>query len=177
MPQAESRSATLRELAQTLIMALLLALVIKAFVVETVQVDGPSMEPTLVTGQRLFINKVLYHLRPPATGDIVVFRYPSDPSRNFIKRAIAAPGQTVEIREGVVWVDEKPLHEPYVTNVSRDDYPRVTVPPGRLFVLGDNRANSDDSRSADVGLVPLQNLKGKAFVRFWPLPEFAWMGR
>lgn len=177
MPQAESRSAMLRELAQTLIMALLLALVIKAFVIETVQVDGPSMEPTLVTGQRLFINKVVYHTHPPATGDIVVFRYPSDPSRNFIKRAIAVAGQTVEIRAGVVWVDDKPLQEPYVAHAAHDDYPRVTVPSGRLFVLGDNRGNSDDSRSPDVGLVPLQNVKGKAFVRFWPLRQFAWMER
>lgn len=175
-PGAASRSAVLRELVEVVAFSLLLALLIRAFVMQVVVVDGPSMEPTLLSGQRLIINKLVYRFRTPATGDIIVFGYPRDPSRDFVKRVIAAGGQTVEIRAGVVYVDGKALSEPYVHYPSHDNFPRIRVPKGTLFVLGDNRANSDDSRS-DVGMVPLRNVKGLAFLRLWPLPDFGWMGR
>ena len=175
-PGATSRSAMLRELVGVLTFALLLALLIRAFVMQVVVVDGPSMEPTLYSGQRLIINKLVYHFRSPSTGDIIVFGYPRDPSRDFVKRVIAAGGQTVEIRAGVVYVNDERVNETYITYPSHDNFPRIRIPAGTLFVLGDNRSNSDDSRS-DVGMVPLGNVQGMAFLRFWPLPEFGPMGR
>lgn len=173
--QAPSRSAILRELAEVFILALLAALLLRTFVVETVQVEGPSMEPTLISGQKLVISKVIYYFRQPRTGDIIVFQFPRDPSRDFVKRVIASGGETVEIRGGVVYVNDRPLSEAYVAYPSSDNFPRMKVPDGSLFVLGDNRSNSDDSRQ-DVGMLPMHFVKGLAFVRIWPLPQVQWMG-
>lgn len=170
-----SGSAVLRDLAEILIFALVLALLIHAFVVETVQVDGPSMKPTLYTGQRLVVAKVLYYFEKPHDGDIIVFEYPPDPTRSFVKRVIATGGQTVEIRSGMVYVDDKLIAEPYVQYRSNDNYRRTQVPAGTIFVLGDNRLNSDDSRS-DVGMVPLRLVRGQVVLRVWPLSNLKWMG-
>ncbi|MHB9145362.1 MAG: signal peptidase I [Symbiobacteriia bacterium] len=170
-----SHSTVLRDLAEILIAALVLALLVHTFIVETVQVEGPSMQPTLASGQRLVIAKVVYYFTHPRTGDVIVFEFPRDLSRSFVKRVIASGGQTVEIRSGMVYVDGKLLDEPYVRYRSSDNFPRTQVPAGTLFVLGDNRTNSDDSRQ-DVGMVPLNLVKGKVVVRIWPLPEFQWMG-
>ncbi|MCL5046627.1 MAG: signal peptidase I [Actinobacteria bacterium] len=166
----------LREVLETIIIALVLALLIRNFVVERIVVDGTSMETTLHNSDSLLINKFIYRFRLPKTGEIVVFKFPSDPSRDFIKRVIAHEGQSVEMREGRVYVDGALLNEPYVKRPSRDNYPRAVVPKGTIFVLGDNRVNSEDSRFSDVGFVPLKNLKGTAFVRFWPASSFTWIG-
>lgn len=161
-----------RELVETIVIALVLALTIRQFVVETILVDGQSMQETLHDGERLLINKFIYWFRRPETGDVVVFRFPEDPRRDFIKRVIAHEGQTVEIRAGQVYVDGVPLEEPYVDRRWHADFPKTTIAPGRIFVLGDNRDNSRDSRYPDVGQVPLKNVKGMAFLRFWPVDRF-----
>jgi signal peptidase I len=132
--------------------AVVLALGIRYFIVELYLVDGPSMRPTLQSAERLVVNKFIYRFRAPERGEILVFRYPRDPSRDFIKRVIAVPGDTIEIKDGRVYVNSTILNEPYILSKTRGDYPLATVPEGHIFVMGDNRNNSEDSRFADVDL-------------------------
>ena len=152
--------------------AIILALIIRTFIVELYIVDGPSMRPTLQHEERLVVNKFIYHVRNPQHGEVVIFRYPRDPSRDFIKRVIGVGGDTVEIKEGHVYVNDEIIREDYILEKTRTEYPKTTVPEGTIFVLGDNRGNSDDSRFPDVGFVPLNNVKGKAMLVFWPFDEF-----
>ena len=151
--------------------AVVLAFFIRQFIVELYIVDGPSMRPTLQSQERLVVNKFIYRFRPPERGEILVFRYPRDPSRDFIKRVIAIPGDTIEIAGGHVMVNGELLNEPYILEKTRSEYPLRIVPPHTLFVMGDNRNNSEDSRFADVGFVPYDLVKGKAMVVFWPISE------
>ncbi|MCX7781868.1 MAG: signal peptidase I, partial [Negativicutes bacterium] len=132
-------------------------------------VEGPSMRPTLVNSERLVVNKFIYRFRQPERGEILVFRYPRDPSRDFIKRVIAVPGDTIEIKDGRVFVNGQLQNETYILERTRGSYPLSTVPAGHVFVMGDNRNNSEDSRFKDVGFVPYDLIKGKAVLVFWPL--------
>lgn len=152
--------------------AVVLAFFIRYFIVELYLVDGPSMRPTLQSAERLVVNKFIYRFRSPERGEILVFRYPRDPSRDFIKRVIAVPGDTIEIRDGRVYVNAALLNEPYILSKTRGNYPLATVPDGHIFVMGDNRNNSEDSRFADVGFVPFDLIKGKAMLVFWPVSQF-----
>ena len=149
--------------------AVIMALLIRTFIVELYIVDGPSMRPTLQHEERLVVNKFIYKIRNPEKGEILIFKYPRDTSRDFIKRVIATGGDTIEIKEGRVYVNDQMLKEDYILEKTRTEYPKVTIPEGTVFVMGDNRNNSDDSRFADVGFVPLDLIKGKAVVVFWPL--------
>ena len=142
---------------------------IRTFVVELYLVDGPSMRPTLQHAQRLVVNKFIYHFRAPEKGEVLIFRYPKDPSRDFIKRVIAVPGDTIEIKDGNVFVNGELQNEDYILSKCRGDYPKSTIPEGHIFVMGDNRNNSEDSRFPDVGFVPFDLIKGKAMLVFWPL--------
>ena len=155
----------------SIIAAVVMALLIRTFIVELYIVDGPSMRPTLQHEERLVVSKFIYKLRDPEKGDILIFKYPRDPSRDFIKRVIAVGGDTIEIKEGRVYVNDQMLKEDYILEKTRTEYPKVTVPNGTVFVMGDNRNNSDDSRFADVGFVPLDMIKGKAMLVFWPLDK------
>ncbi|MBQ1509774.1 MAG: signal peptidase I [Selenomonadaceae bacterium] len=156
----------------SILVAVVLAFFIRQFIVELYIVDGPSMRPTLQSGERLVVNKFIYRFRPPEKGEVLVFRYPRDPSRDFIKRVIAVPGDSIEIKEGRVYVNDQLLNEPYILEKTRSEYPRATVPPGTIFVMGDNRNNSEDSRFVDVGFVPYDLIKGKAVLVFWPVSQF-----
>lgn len=156
----------------SIVAAVVLALFIRTFIVELYIVDGPSMRPTLQHDNRLVVNKFIYHWREPQKGEIIIFRYPRDPSRDFIKRVIAVGGDTIEMKEGHVYVNDQILHEDYILEKTRTDYPKTTVPEGTLFVCGDNRGNSSDSRFPDVGFLPLENVKGKAMLVFYPFEEF-----
>ena len=151
--------------------ALVLAFLIRTFIVELYIVEGPSMRPTLETQERLVVNKFIYRFRPPEKGEILVFRYPRDKSRDFIKRVIATEGDTVEIKDGRVYVNDKLLTEDYILEKTRSEYAKATVPKGTIFVMGDNRNNSEDSRFVDVGFVPYDLIKGKAVVVVWPLDK------
>ena len=151
--------------------ALVLAFIIRTFIVELYIVEGPSMRPTLETQERLVVNKFIYRFRSPEKGEILVFRYPRDKSRDFIKRVIATEGDTVEIKDGRVYVNDKLLTEDYILEKTRSEYAKATVPKGTIFVMGDNRNNSEDSRFVDVGFVPYDLIKGKAVVVFWPLDK------
>ena len=153
----------------SIVIAVVLAMIIRTFVVELYLVDGPSMRPTLQHAQRLVVNKFIYHFRAPEKGEVLIFRYPKDPSRDFIKRVIDVPGDTIEIKDGNVFVNGELQNEDYILSKCRGDYPKSTIPEGHIFVMGDNRNNSEDSRFPDVGFVPFDLIKGKAMLVFWPL--------
>jgi len=155
----------------SILVAVILAFFIRYFIVELYLVDGPSMRPTLQNHERLVVNKFIYRFRAPERGEVLVFRYPKDPSRDFIKRVIAVPGDTIEIKDGRVFVNQQLMNEPYILSKTRGDYPLSTVPDGHIFVMGDNRNNSEDSRFADVGFVPYELVKGKAVLVFWPFDQ------
>ena len=155
----------------SIVIALVLAFFIRHFIVELYLVEGPSMRPTLENHERLVVNKFIYKFRAPERGEVLVFRYPKDPSRDFIKRVIAVPGDTIEIKEGRVFVNQQLQNESYILSKTRGSYPLSTVPEGHIFVMGDNRNNSEDSRFSDVGFVPFDLLKGKAVMVFWPLDQ------
>ena len=157
----------------SIVSAVAVALLIRTFVVELYVVDGPSMQPTLQDGERLVVNKFIYHWRDPHRGEIIIFRYPRDHSRDFIKRVIAVGGDTIEMKDGHVFVNDALINEDYIAEKTRTEYPKQTVPEGTLFVCGDNRRNSLDSRFPDVGFVSLELVKGKASLIFWPIDNFA----
>ena len=185
--------ALIRELIETAILALLIFLALQSSV-QNFRVEGSSMEPTLSTGQYLLVNKLVYFnlspgdlksllpfadvdrseplfaFHPPRHGEIIIFHFPRDKTRDFVKRVIGVPGDEVEIRRGAVYVNGVVLDEPYITRQSEASMPRTTVPPDSFFVLGDNRRASNDSR--DWGPVPAENVVGRAWVSYWPLNQF-----
>ena len=176
--QNEIARAALRSGAWAAMTALLssaatLMLIALVFVAQPVKVEGTSMLPRLHDGERIFVNKLIYYGLPEIErGDIVVFWFPDDPTKSYIKRVIGLPGETVQMRAGRVFVNGKELQEPYLDptlNVSPDDHPPVYVKPHYYFVMGDNRDNSSDSRS--WGLVPEKYIYGKALFRYWPLSK------
>ncbi|CUH95628.1 putative membrane protein [Propionispora sp. 2/2-37] len=155
----------------SILIAVVLAFFIRYFIVELYMVEGPSMRPTLVNGERLVVNKFIYRFKLPERGEILVFRYPEDPSRDFIKRVIGVAGDTIEIKDGRVFRNGQLLNEPYILEKTNGSYPLATIPEGTVFVMGDNRNNSEDSRFSDVGFVPLELIKGKAVMVFWPFAQ------
>lgn len=150
------------------VIAVVVALFCHFFIFESYVVDGDSMEPSLSSGQHILVEKITYSYGTPHRGDIVVFRYPRNPSREFVKRVIGLPGDRVEVTGGHVIVNGVLLDEPYIIGNTDGIYPVTIIPEGRLFVLGDNREVSEDSRSNLVGLVPMENIEGKAFLRIYP---------
>ena len=181
--------SALREVVEVLALAALVFFGARA-ILDNFLVTGPSMQPTLHTGQYLIINKAVYlrsswlerlnpfgqpgdaHyvFHPPRRGEIIVLQPPVPSNGLFIKRVIGEPGDSVEVRRGQVLVNGSPLVEPYLREPARQDYPRQVVPGGQFFVLGDNRNQSEDSRF--FGMVPAQNIVGKAWVKYWPPSEW-----
>lgn len=170
-PTGNSWLKTLREWVETIVVALLIAFVVRTFVVQVYKVDGESMEPTLHHEERLLVNKFSYWIGEPQPGDIVVLQDPSRTNRELIKRVVAVAGETIEVRDGVVYIDGRPLDEPYKNDMYTQypDTPPVEVPEGTVFVMGDNRANSHDSRYPDRGPIPIDSIVGRAFVIVWPI--------
>ncbi len=154
---------------------LLISIGISAFIIiflyQPVKVEGTSMLPSLADQERIFINKFVYRLEPIERGDVVVFRYPRDPSKSYIKRVIAVPGDRVQVDDGRVFLNGELLPEPYVPWQYRDarSYPEITVPPHNYFVLGDHRSLSNDSR--EFGPVPERFISGKAVFIYWPMDK------
>jgi signal peptidase I len=189
----------LRELPVLIVLAIALAIVLKTFVVQAFYIPSGSMEPALDPGDRVLVNKAFYE---PSRFDVIVFADPKgggSPDRglvggflhwlsegigfarpeheDFIKRVIGMPGEVVEIRRHVVFVDGRTLREPYLTRQAREsmaDFGPVTVPLDALFVMGDNRGNSNDSR-AGLGFVPVSRVIGRAFVLIWPPSRAGWV--
>ena len=182
------RKSLVREYGEAIVVAVLLALVIRAFVVQAFTIPSGSMMDTLLVGDYILVNKFLYGpevpftdahlpgLRGPSRGDIIVFKYPNDETRDFIKRIIAVGGETVQVKDNRAYVDGKALDEPYVRPGSVSTTPAghcgylygcdpIVVPPGAFFVMGDNRDNSQDSRY--WGFVKAEKIRGKAFLIYW----------
>jgi signal peptidase I len=155
-----------------LLIAIGLALVIIVFLYQPVKVEGTSMAPLLSDQERIFINKFVYRFEPIDRGDVVVFWYPLDHSKSFIKRVIGLPGETIEIRRGVVYVNGQTIPEPYVPPQYADvtDYGPTRVPQGCYFVMGDHRISSNDSRV--FGPVANQFIYGRAVFAYWPVDHF-----
>lgn len=141
------------------------------FLYQPVKVEGTSMMPTLQDQERVFINKFVYKLEPIERGDVIVFRYPRDPSKSYIKRVIAVGGDRIRIESGVVFVNGQRVSEPYVPRMYQDvrSYPPILVPPHSYFVLGDHRNLSNDSR--DFGPVDESYIYGKAVFGYWPVAK------
>ena len=185
--------ALIRELIETVILALLIFLGLQ-FGVQNYRVEGSSMRSTLEQKQHVLVNKLvylrfdpqdlaallpfvdidreelMYPFHRPRQGEVIVFHFPLDPSRDFVKRVIGIPGQIVEIREGKVSVDGVAILEPYVAHADRRSMGPIEVPPDSYFVLGDNRPGSNDSR--DWGPVSIDQIIGRAWLSYWPLDRF-----
>ena len=175
-----------REYAESLIVAVLLALVVRTFFVQAFKIPTGSMRPTLIEGDRILVDKITYGIKipltrlrlpdihPPRRGDVVVFRAVDDPRRDFIKRLVGLPGDTVEIRDMRLWVNGRPLTEPgifremvyYNRGTFGQEGQPIKVPAGHYFFLGDNSASSRDSRY--WGFLPESHVIGRAFVIYWP---------
>jgi len=168
MPAKESRlKSWLRELLEAILPALVIVLVVNIFLAQATRVEGQSMEPNLHNNQRLIIEKISYRFHSPTRGDIVVIRRPQpDP---LIKRIIGLPGETVEIHDGQVYINGTPLNEPYLTQPTVGIMPARLVPEEHIFVLGDNRGSSNDSRA--FGMVSFDDIIGRAWLRYWPPTE------
>jgi signal peptidase I len=190
-PPAASGKSTLREYFESIVIAVILALFVRTWVVQAFKIPTGSMEQNLLVGDHLLVNKFVFgptatalerRLLPVADikrGDVIVFKYPEDPERDFIKRVIGLPGETIEVRHKRVYIDGRPLEEPYVHFLTpptgehqeltsldvRDEYGPVRVPPGHYFVMGDNRDNSQDSRY--WGFLPASYVKGRALIIYW----------
>lgn len=161
----------LKETLVTILMAGIIALVLKTFVLDARVIPSSSMYPSIYLGDRVLVNKFIYHLKPLQRGDIIVFKPPESTGQtmDFIKRVIALPGETVEIKDNVVYVNGSPLTENYLNEKPQYFFDMVTIPPGKIFVLGDNRNESFDSHQWPEPFVDITLIKGKAFYRYWPL--------
>ena len=184
---AEKQKSAAREYAEAIIIALILALFIRTFIVQAFKIPSGSMLQTLLIGDHILVSKFIYGIKNPLTdavlvpiktpkrGDIVVFKYPKNPELDYIKRVIATGGETVEIKEKKIFINGEPIEDPYgefrdphilpATEGPRDNFGPVTVPEGHIFVMGDNRDNSYDGRF--WGFVSLNAVRGKAFIIYW----------
>jgi signal peptidase I len=156
----------LRELVETVLPAVLIAIFITLFLAQATQVYGQSMEPNLYAGQRLIVEKISYRFHSPHRGDIVVLRLPEQRGNFLIKRVVGLPGEVVEVRDHKVFIDEHPIDESYLDQSIRYSMPPRRIPEDSVFVLGDNRGFSNDSRA--FGPVPVSNIIGRAWIRYWP---------
>jgi len=175
-----------REWIESILIALLLAMVIRTFIVQAFKIPSGSMRPTLLEGDLILVNKFIYGAKIPFTdkrlpafqelkrGEVIVFIYPEDPKKDFIKRLVGLPGDEVEIKKYTIYVNGQPLLDPVFNQryyYNGGDFAaegqKITVPKGHYFVLGDNSASSKDSRY--WGFVPQENILGRAFLIYWPL--------
>ena len=183
--QGRKATSVIREWVESIVVAFLLAMVIRTFVVQAFKIPTGSMRPTLMEGDLILVNKFIYGakapfinfrfpaLRQPKRGDVVVFIYPENPKRDFVKRLIATEGETVEIKNGTIYINDRPLLDATFSQryyYNRGDFGRenqkITVPKDNYFVLGDNSASSQDSRY--WGFVPKKNMLGNAIIIYWP---------
>lgn len=195
-----SRLRVALEIPVLVVVAVVIAVVVKTFIAQAFFIPSASMEPQLESGDRVVVSRLAYRLHEPRRGDIVVFDDPEQVAdddgsfiawrfgrdaleavglvrpaeKELIKRVVGLPGETIEGREGVVHIDDRPLFEPYLPeSVVMPDFPATTVPEGHVFVMGDNRTNSKDSRI--VGPVPVDSIVGRAIARIWPPGRLAYL--
>ncbi len=170
--RAEGRSRALRWVAEVIVIvvaAFLLALLVQQFIVKPFAIPSPSMEPTLMEGDRVLVNRLVYHFHPPRRGDVMVFHPPGRPGSDpFIKRVVAVAGDTVSVHDGALYVNGVAQDESYIKEYPIEgDYPETTIRDGYVWAMGDNRNNSGDSRV--FGPVRLDAIMGEAFAVYWPL--------
>ncbi len=167
-PRGRQRFFESRYWVRDFVLAILLAFIVIVFLYQPVQVEGTSMMPHLENNERIFINKFVYRFEAIKRGDIVVFWYPLDPAKSYIKRVIGLPGERVSIVEGKVYIDGRPLKESYIPPeyLDHQSEPPAMVPPGHYYVLGDHRESSNDSRI--WGTVDRKYIYGKAVFVYWP---------
>lgn len=158
--------AAARDILETIAPAIVIALLINLLLAQATRVYGHSMEPNLETNQRLVVEKVTYRFREPQRGDVVVIRLPHHSRELLIKRTVALPGERIAIHGGKVYINGQPLDEPYIRQPTRGYMEETLVPEGHVFVLGDNRAASNDSRA--FGPVPYEAIVGRAWLSYWP---------
>jgi signal peptidase I len=166
---APRRSHVLREIVETVLLTAAIFLIVNA-ATGRFRIEGDSMEPNLHNGEYVLIDKISYLLHEPERGDVVVFTPPNN-ERDYIKRVIGLPGDTVEIKGGQVYVNGAVLDEPYLKNLINNDMPARVIENGRYFVLGDNRNNSSDSRS--FGTITPQSIVGRAWLVYWPPSQWS----
>jgi len=184
---APKKKSVVREYAEALIVAILLALFIRTFVVQAFVIPSGSMLPTLQIGDYVLVNKFIYRFRPIHRDDIIVFKYPKNEAEDYIKRVIGLPGDTLEIRGTQVFINGRLLNEPYAVYgstpfgaVTRNAFGPIQIPPGKLFMMGDNRDNSLDSRF--WGLLDEKKVEGKALLVYFSdrsedVPNASWVVR
>lgn len=165
-PQWRRIGGSIWEFAKTLIIAFVLAQLIMVSVAQAFQVEQYSMEPTLLPHDRVLVDKILYRLRQPRRGDVIVLKYPLNPQRNYIKRIVALPGDRLEIRDGKLYVNGTRVVEQYLNGDAQGNFGPLTVPADSVFVMGDNRNNSEDSRA--FGALKKNLIVGQALLIYWP---------
>jgi signal peptidase I len=168
LPPTRVETSSLRLWLRDLVFSALASVLIITFLYQPVRVEGTSMLPRLEDRDRLFINKFVYHIQAINRGDVVVFRYPEDEEKSYIKRVIGLPGDRLHIIQGQVYINGNPINEPYVPDEYRDDhsYSEITIPPDHYFMMGDHRSISQDSRV--FGPVARELIYGKAAFVYWP---------
>lgn len=185
MERSTRKKSAIREWVESIIIAFILAMIIRAFIIQAFKIPSGSMRPTLKEGDRILVNKFIYGARVPFTnlrlpglrelqrGDVIVFIYPKDKKRDFIKRFIAKGGESIQIKDGKIYINDKALDEPKFARYycNRAPYGKegdeIVIPPNHFYVLGDNSASSQDSRY--WGFVPNEYLLGEAILIYWPL--------
>ena len=164
--------STVLEIIETIVMTVLIFAAVR-LLVQNFRIEGNSMEPNLHDGQYLIIEKVSYALSSPSRGDVIVFHYPNNPKRDFIKRIIGLPGETVEVRQGQLFVNGTLMEEPYKPDEGTYSWGPAIVGPDEYFVLGDNRNNSSDSHS--WGMLPRSLIIGRAWLSYWPVANWGFI--
>ncbi len=168
----------IKETISIIVIAFILSLILRALVIEGREIPSGSMLETLQIGDRVMVNKFIYRFKEPVRGDVVIFDPPEElnSSKYFIKRVIGLPGERVEVKEGRVFINEKPLHEPYLPEEISYQFGPVEVPADALLVLGDNRNASFDSHMWNTWLTR-DRIKGKAFMIYWPIANYSLLER
>lgn len=176
MRKKDKSSVNIKGYVEVVLLAILIAFLLRTFVVQAYRIPSSSMEDSLLGGDFILVNKLHYRYSEPKPGDIIVFKYPLNPSKDMVKRVVASEGQTVEIKNKIVYVDDRMIPDPLSAKHSdqrilpedystRDNFGPAQVPAGHLFVLGDNRDNSQDSR--EWGFLDQGLIKGKALIVYW----------
>ncbi|WP_066639399.1 signal peptidase I [Desulfolucanica intricata] len=166
--QPKRKKSALREIIESIAIAVLLAAIIRIFIFEPFYIPSGSMIPALIPNDRIIVSKLSYNFSEPERGDVIVFKYPKDPSRRFVKRLIAFGGETIEIRNSKLYINGNQIPENYLPkDLQFNDFGPYPVPQNSYFMMGDNRNSSDDSRF--WGPLPKENVIGKAVLIYWPL--------